>query len=86
MLGGRVKVGWKVDWALRWFTYEVDYEMYGKDLIDSAKLSGRIVRLMGKQPPVGLTYELFLDEEGKKISKSVGKGPDCRRLGEVRAD
>ena len=74
VLGGQVKVGWKVDWALRWFTYEVDYEMYGKDLIDSAKLSGRIVRLMGKQPPVGLTYELFLDEEGKKISKSVGKG------------
>jgi lysyl-tRNA synthetase class 1 len=74
VLGGQVKVGWKVDWALRWFTYEVDYEMYGKDLIDSARLSGRIVRLMGKQPPVGLTYELFLDEEGKKISKSVGKG------------
>ena len=74
ILGGRVKVGWKVDWALRWFTYEVDYEMYGKDLIDSAKLSGRIVRLMGKQPPVGLTYELFLDEQGRKISKSVGKG------------
>jgi lysyl-tRNA synthetase, class I len=74
VLGGQVKVGWKVDWALRWFTYEVDYEMYGKDLIDSAKLSGRIVRLMGKQPPVGLTYELFLDEEGRKISKSVGRG------------
>ncbi|MEC8645925.1 MAG: lysine--tRNA ligase, partial [Candidatus Latescibacterota bacterium] len=74
VLGGQVKVGWKVDWALRWFTYGVDYEMYGKDLIESAKLSGRIVRLMGKQPPVGLTYELFLDEEGKKISKSVGKG------------
>jgi len=52
----------------------VDYEMYGKDLIDSARLSGRIVRLMGKRPPVGLTYEMFLDEEGKKISKSVGKG------------
>ena len=74
VLGGHAKVNWKVDWALRWFTYEVDYEMYGKDLIDSAKLSGRIVRLMGKQPPVGLTYELFLDEEGHKISKSVGKG------------
>jgi lysyl-tRNA synthetase, class I len=72
--GGQVKVGWKVDWALRWFTYEVDYEMYGKDLIDSARLSGRILRLMGKQPPVGLTYELFLDEEGRKISKSVGRG------------
>ncbi|MEW6751073.1 MAG: lysine--tRNA ligase [Candidatus Latescibacterota bacterium] len=74
VLGGRVKVGWKVDWALRWFTYQVDYEMYGKDLIDSAQLSGRIVRLMGREPPVGLTYELFLDEEGRKISKSVGRG------------
>ena len=74
VLSGQVKVGWKVDWALRWFTYQVDYDMYGKDLIDSAKLSSRIVRLMGRQPPVGLTYELFLDEEGHKISKSVGKG------------
>ena len=74
VLGGQAKVGWKVDWALRWYTYEVDYEMYGKDLIDSARLSGRIVRLMGKQPPAGLTYELFLDEEGRKISKSVGRG------------
>ena len=74
VLGGNAKVGWKVDWALRWFTYEVDYEMYGKDLIDSANLSGRIVRLMGKPPPAGFYFELFLDEEGKKISKSVGKG------------
>ena len=72
--GGNVKVGWKVDWALRWFTYDVDYEMSGKDLIDSVKLSSRIVRVMGKQPPATMIYELFLDEEGKKISKSVGKG------------
>ncbi len=72
--GGNVKVGWKVDWALRWFTYDVDYEMSGKDLIDSVKLSSRIVRVMGKPPPVTMIYELFLDEEGKKISKSVGKG------------
>ncbi len=74
VFAGNTKVGWKMDWALRWYTYEVDYEMYGKDLIESAKLSGRIVRLMGKQPPVGMNYELFLDEDGKKISKSVGKG------------
>ncbi len=74
ILGGRVKVGWKIDWALRWYSYDVAYEMYGKDLIDSAKLSGRITRLMGKQPPNGFFYELFLDEEGRKISKSVGKG------------
>ncbi|MBW1697033.1 MAG: lysine--tRNA ligase [Deltaproteobacteria bacterium] len=74
ILNGRVKVGWKIDWALRWYAYDIGYEMYGKDLIDSAKLSGKIVRIMGKQPPVGFFYELFLDEEGRKISKSVGKG------------
>ena len=74
IFGGKVKVGWKIDWALRWFSYDIGYEMYGKDLIDSAKLSGRIVRLMGKQPPTGLFYELFLDEKGRKISKSVGRG------------
>ena len=71
---GNVKVGWKVDWALRWFAYDIGYEMYGKDLIESAKLSGKITRTMGKQPPTGIFCELFLDEEGRKISKSVGKG------------
>jgi len=74
IFNGKAKVGWKVDWALRWYTYEVAYEMYGKDLIESAKLSSQIVRLMGKEPPIGLIYELFLDKEGRKISKSVGKG------------
>jgi len=74
VLDGHVKVGWKVDWALRWYTYDVAYEMYGKDLTESAQLSARIVRLMGKQPPIGLIYELFLDQDGKKISKSVGRG------------
>ena len=74
IFNGKVKVGWKVDWALRWYSYDIAYEMYGKDLIDSAKLSGKIIRLMGKQPPTGYFYELFLDEEGRKISKSVGKG------------
>jgi lysyl-tRNA synthetase class 1 len=71
---GGVKVGWKVDWALRWFTYGVDYEMYGKDLIDSAKLSGRICRVLGEQPPQGFFYEMFLDGQGRKISKSLGNG------------
>ncbi|MFP6592439.1 MAG: lysine--tRNA ligase, partial [Candidatus Latescibacterota bacterium] len=74
VFGGAAKVGWKVDWAMRWFVYDVDYEMSGKDLIESVKLSSRIVRVLGKQPPAVLTYELFLDEEGKKISKSVGNG------------
>ncbi|MCO4773871.1 MAG: lysine--tRNA ligase [Deltaproteobacteria bacterium] len=74
VLDGNVKVGWKVDWALRWFTFGIHYEMYGKDLIESAQLSARIVRALGGVPPVGLFYEMFLDEDGKKISKSIGKG------------
>lgn len=73
VLGGNAKVGWKVDWALRWYAYEVDYEMYGKDLIDSVRQSSRIVRLMGKQPPVGLCYEFFLDEEGRGLASSAGR-------------
>jgi lysyl-tRNA synthetase class 1 len=74
ILGGKAKVGWKVDWALRWHALEVDYELYGKDLIDSARLSGEIVRLLGGEPPLGFSYELFLDEHGHKVSKSVGRG------------
>ena len=74
VLGGKAKVQWKVDWALRWFVLEVDYELYGKDLIDSARLSGQIVRVLGGQPPLGFAFEMFLDEEGHKVSKSVGRG------------
>ncbi len=74
VLGGRAKVQWKVDWALRWFALRVDYELYGKDLIDSARLSAQIVRLLGGNPPLGFAYEMFLDEEGRKVSKSVGRG------------
>jgi lysyl-tRNA synthetase class 1 len=74
VLGGQAKVQWKVDWALRWFALQVDYELYGKDLIDSARLSGQIVRLLGGQPPLGFPYEMFLDEQGHKVSKSVGRG------------
>jgi lysyl-tRNA synthetase class 1 len=72
--GGRVKVGWKVDWALRWFTLGVHYEMYGKDLIESADLSRKIMKVLGAPAPVDSFYEMFLDETGSKISKSVGKG------------
>lgn len=71
---GHTKVGWKVDWALRWFTFGVDYEMYGKDLIDSAILSGKICRALGGEPPEGMFYEMFLDRHGAKISKSKGNG------------
>ncbi len=72
--GGRVKLQWKPDWAMRWVALGVDYEMAGKDLIDSVKLSGEIARALGGMPPEGFNYELFLDEKGQKISKSKGNG------------
>ena len=72
--GGGCKAQWKADWALRWYALGVDYEMSGKDLIDSVKLSGAICRVMGAEPPAALTYELFLDDKGQKISKSKGNG------------
>ncbi len=72
--GGNVKLQWKADWAGRWLALGVDYEMYGKDLIPSADLSAKIVKVLGGTPPDGFNYELFLDEEGKKISKSKGNG------------
>jgi len=72
--GGRVKCQWKADWAMRWYALGVDYEMAGKDLIDSVKLSGQITRALGGTPPEGFNYELFLDEQGQKISKSKGNG------------
>ena len=72
--GGRVKLQWKPDWAMRWVALGIDYEMAGKDLIDSVKLSGEIARALGADPPEGFNYELFLDEQGQKISKSKGNG------------
>jgi lysyl-tRNA synthetase class 1 len=72
--GGRCKLQWKPDWAMRWFALGVDYEMAGKDLIDSVKLSSEICRALGATPPEGFNYELFLDEKGQKISKSKGNG------------
>src|SRR5262245_27646352 len=72
--GGRTKLQWKPDWAMRWFALGIDYEMAGKDLIDSVKLSGEICRALGGTPPEGFNYELFLDEQGQKISKSKGNG------------
>jgi lysyl-tRNA synthetase, class I len=72
--GGHCKLQWKADWAMRWAALGVDYEMAGKDLIDSVRLSGRICRILGRQQPEGFNYELFLDENGEKISKSRGNG------------
>ena len=72
--GGHCKLQWKADWAMRWLALDVDYEMAGKDLIDSVKLSSQICRVMGGRPPEGFNYELFLDAQGEKISKSRGNG------------
>jgi lysyl-tRNA synthetase class 1 len=72
--GGHCKLQWKPDWAMRWYALGVDYEMSGKDLIDSVRQSGEICRILGAEPPCGFTYELFLDENGQKISKSKGNG------------
>ena len=72
--GGDCKLQWKPDWGMRWHALGVDYEMAGKDLIDSVKLSSRICKALGTEPPEGFNYELFLDEKGQKISKSKGNG------------
>jgi lysyl-tRNA synthetase, class I len=72
--GGLAKLQWKVDWAARWVALGVDYEMSGKDLIDSVVQSGKIARILGGRPPEGFNYEMFLDEKGEKISKSKGNG------------
>ena len=74
ILGGHAKLQWKVDWAMRWVDLGVDYEMCGKDLTDSVTQSGKIAQILGGRRPEGLIYELFLDENGEKISKSKGNG------------
>jgi lysyl-tRNA synthetase class 1 len=74
VFGGKAKLQWKVDWAMRWYALGVDYEMSGKDLTDSVTQSGRIVRALGGRMPEVMIYELFLDENGEKISKSKGNG------------
>ncbi|UUL81972.1 lysine--tRNA ligase [Sphingomonas qomolangmaensis] len=74
VLGGGAKLQWKVDWAMRWVALGVDYEMSGKDLIDSVIQSSKIARVLGARPPEGFNYEMFLDELGQKISKSKGNG------------
>ena len=74
ILDGDCKLQWKVDWAMRWYALDVDFEMYGKDLIESAILSTKIIKILGKTNPSSFAYELFLDEKGEKISKSKGNG------------
>ncbi|MEM9839297.1 MAG: lysine--tRNA ligase [Pseudomonadota bacterium] len=72
--GGQAKLQWKADWAGHWYAFDTDYEMSGEDLTESVRLSRRIIQAMGKTAPVGFNYQLFLDGEGKKISKTKGNG------------
>src|SRR5436190_4751881 len=72
--GGHCKLQWKADWAMRWLALRIDYEMSGKDLISSVELSSKILRALGGMPPDGFNYELFLDENAERISKSRGNG------------
>ena len=74
VLKGACKLQWKVDWAMRWLSLGVDYEMCGKDLTDSVILSSSICKVLNKKPPINLIYEMFLDDKGEKISKSKGNG------------
>ncbi len=76
IINGHVKCQWKVDWPMRWIALGVDYEMHGKDLIDSAQIGQKICKVLGQRAPINFMYELFLDENGEKISKSRGNGLD----------
>ena len=59
ILDGNCKLQWKVDWAMRWFTYDVDFEMYGKDLTESAILSSKVCKILGKLLPMVLLMNYF---------------------------
>ena len=83
--GGAVKLQWKPDWACRWAALSVDSEMSGKDLIDSVKVSSQMCRILGGVPPDGFNFELFLDENNQKISKSRGNGLTLERWGRYGA-
>jgi len=71
---GNVKCQWKVDWAVRWMALGVDYEMHGKDLMESAEKGQKLCKLLELPAPLNYKYEMFLDEQGAKISKSRGNG------------
>lgn len=72
--GGHVKLQWRPDWAARWTALEVDFEASGKDLVDSVRVSNKIVKALGGEPPEAFHFELFMDEQNQKISKSKGNG------------
>ncbi|MFD2173828.1 lysine--tRNA ligase [Rhodobacter lacus] len=72
--GGKVKLQWKPDFGMRWAALDVDFEMYGKDHSTNTPIYDGICRVLGGRAPEHFTYELFLDDQGQKISKSKGNG------------
>ncbi len=74
ILDGNCKLQWKADFGMRWYALDIDYEMYGKDIIPSAELAQKICKILGGKKPHNYFYELFLDGSGQKISKSKGNG------------
>jgi lysyl-tRNA synthetase, class I len=72
--GGNVKLQWKPDFGARWAALGVDFEMYGKEHAPNTAIYGKICEILGGKAPVNYTYELFLDQNGQKISKSMGNG------------
>jgi lysyl-tRNA synthetase class 1 len=72
--GGQCKLQWKPDFGARWAALGVDFEMYGKDHSTNTPIYDAICEILGAPAPEHFTYELFLDENGQKISKSSGNG------------
>lgn len=72
--GGNCKLQWKIDFGARWYTLDVDYEIYGKDHGPNERIYRRVCEILGGEPPVNFTYEMFLSDTGEKISKSKGNG------------
>lgn len=72
--GGNVKLQWKPDFGARWAALDVDFEMYGKDHSTNTPIYDRICEILGGKKPEHFTYELFLDANGQKISKTTGNG------------
>ena len=71
---GKCKLQWKIDFGARWHTFGVDYEIFGKDHLANELVYKKVCSILGTKPPVNFCYELFLGEDGAKISKSKGNG------------
>jgi len=67
------KLAWKVEFAARWQAFDIRFEAYGKDIMDSVKVNDWVSDQILEFPhPHHVKYEMFLDKGGKKISKSLG--------------